>query len=204
MTDCFALLDEPRRPWSDPEALKRKFLELSAQQHPDRTHGAAAEDQRSAHARYASLNAAYQCLREPKDRLKHLLELETGKRPTDLQTIDPDLMAFFMEITHLCRAVDEFLARAAKVSSPLLKVKLFEEGQEMSERLRNLQGMINARTVKLFEELKALDSLWEINAAGNTGQRQELLRQVERLSHLFGFCSRWSVQVQDRIVQLAS
>ena len=36
MTDCFALLGEPRCPWLDAEALKSRFLVLSAEAHPDR------------------------------------------------------------------------------------------------------------------------------------------------------------------------
>ena len=35
MTDYFNLLSEPRRPWLNPEALKQKFLNLSAEVHPD-------------------------------------------------------------------------------------------------------------------------------------------------------------------------
>ena len=40
MTDAFALLSEPRRPWLDAEALKARFLPLSAAVHPDRVHSA--------------------------------------------------------------------------------------------------------------------------------------------------------------------
>ena len=34
MTDAFALLDEPRRPWLDAGALKQKFLPISSAAHP--------------------------------------------------------------------------------------------------------------------------------------------------------------------------
>jgi len=36
MTDYFALLDEPRRPWLDVSSLKQKFLARSSEVHPDR------------------------------------------------------------------------------------------------------------------------------------------------------------------------
>src|SRR5688572_2737628 len=36
MTDYFALFDEPRRLWLDPERLKTRFLALSAELHPDK------------------------------------------------------------------------------------------------------------------------------------------------------------------------
>jgi hypothetical protein len=40
MTDYFALLQTPRRPWVDAEKLKENFQLLSARVHPDRLHGA--------------------------------------------------------------------------------------------------------------------------------------------------------------------
>src|SRR5215472_9636832 len=76
MVDYFALLDEPRRPWLDAEPLKEKFLALSATVHPDRVHNLSETERAAAQERYTELNAAYQCLREPKERLHHLLELE--------------------------------------------------------------------------------------------------------------------------------
>ena len=78
MTDYFALLDEPRRPWLEPEALKTKFLKLAAEIHPDRKHGAGKIEKAAANRSYAELNAAFNCLAEPKLRLLHLLELERG------------------------------------------------------------------------------------------------------------------------------
>ena len=73
MTDYFALFDEPRRPWLDTDSLKAKFLALSAQAHPDRVHGAAETDKLAANHRYTELNAAYNCLREPRDRLIQII-----------------------------------------------------------------------------------------------------------------------------------
>jgi hypothetical protein len=40
MQDAFALLNEPRRPWLEAEALKQKFLALSSAVHPDRVSAA--------------------------------------------------------------------------------------------------------------------------------------------------------------------
>ena len=84
MADYFALLDEPRRPWLDPEILKDKFHALAATVHPDRVHRASEPEKQEANQRYAELNAAYRCLREPTKRLRHLLELERGKKIEDV------------------------------------------------------------------------------------------------------------------------
>src|SRR5262245_19249321 len=81
VADYFALLSQPRRPWLDPEQLKNRFIELSGQLHPDRVHASSSEEKRLAQQNYTEINAAYQCLLHPRDRLAHLLELEGGKKP---------------------------------------------------------------------------------------------------------------------------
>src|SRR5213593_156293 len=121
MTDYFALLAEPRRPWFDPCSLKQKFLTLSAQVHPDRVHNASDAAKHSAQDRYTELNAAYNCLRDPKERLLHLLELERGEKPKQIENIPPDLMNVFLDISQLCREADAFLTEKAGVTSPLLQ-----------------------------------------------------------------------------------
>ena len=71
MTDAFALLDEPRQPWLEVEALKTKFLTRSAATHPDKFTDPAEKE--TAQTRFADLNSAHEILRDPKLRLQHLL-----------------------------------------------------------------------------------------------------------------------------------
>ena len=80
LTDYFALLGEPRRPWLEPESLKSKFLTLSSEVHSDRVHGASETDKNEAQEHYTSLNAAYNAFESP-ERVAHLLELERGAKP---------------------------------------------------------------------------------------------------------------------------
>src|ERR1700751_885514 len=134
MKDCFALLNEPRRPWLEPQALKQKFLALSGPLHPERVHGAGETQKREAQQHYAELNAAYNRLRDPKDRLLHLLELELGARPKDVKQIPSELIPLFSEINQVCREADALLAKKSNTTSPLLKVELFEGGQESTEK----------------------------------------------------------------------
>src|SRR6267142_1795542 len=142
MTDHFARLNEPRRPWLEPEGLKQKFLTLSSAVHPDRVHNLGDAERAAAQERYTALNAAYHCLRDPKERLRHLLELERGALPKDVQRIPSELMDLSLEIGQACRQADTFLAGKSQVSSPLLKVQLFERGQEQTESLLALQRQI--------------------------------------------------------------
>src|SRR5437879_556468 len=126
MPDHFALLDERRSPWLEPDALKQKFIARSSRVHPDRVHNASPAEKLAAQARYTELNAAYTSLREPKDCLRHFLELETGAKPKDVQIIPQPLMDQFSSIGQVCREADSLLAQKAAVTSPLLQVQLFE------------------------------------------------------------------------------
>jgi DnaJ-domain-containing protein 1 len=202
MTDYFALLDEPRRPWLDADSLKKKFHALSAGVHPDRIHSAAPAEKAAAGKQFAELNAAYTCLREPKERLRHLLELELGGKPKDLHQIPPDLADLFIEIAGLCKQVDGFLAEKAKVSSPLLLAQLFERGQEWADRLVALQRKINPRQEAQMTQLQSLDKAW-VAVADGSAARGELLLQLEGVWRLLGFFTRWNGQIQERFAQIA-
>ena len=199
VTDYFALLAEPRRPWLDSDSLKQKFLALSADAHPDRVHNANASEKEAAQQRYTALNTAYGCLREPKDRLRHLLELEMGEKPKDIQSIPSDLMDFFMEVSQICRQTDSFLAEKNASASPLLQVQMFERSQEWTEKLMALQKALNSRREQLESELKILDAGWKV------AERQDaaVLQRLEVIYRLFSYYARWDGQIQERIVQLA-
>lgn len=199
MTDKFALLDEPRRPWIDPELLKEKFLALSATFHPDRVHNLGEAERAAAQERYTELNAAYNSLREPKERLQHLLELELGALPKDVQRIPSDLMDLSLEVGKACREADAFLAEKAKVTSPLLQVTFFERSEEFADRLRSLRQRVKSLDDRLTGELQQIDAAWQADAAG----RKTLLPRLEELYRLFSYFARWNAQIQERVVRLS-
>jgi len=204
MTDAFALLDVPRRPWLDPDALKSRFLERSTPFHPDRVHSAAAVEKQAANARFAELNAAYNTLREPRDRLLHLLELETGAKPPDIQRIPPGTMDLFVEIGQTCREADGFLASRGEASSPMLKLRTMQAGLEWLDKLGSLQGRVNVRREELMAELRSLNAAWEAApAVGDPARRAALpLERLEQLYRALSYVARWTGQIQERVVQL--
>ena len=197
--DYFALLNEPRRPWLDEDALKSKFLALAAQAHPDKQHDAGEPQKTAANRRAAELNAAYQCLCDPKSRLLHLLQLELGAKPADVRQIPPALADLFADVATMCRNVDAFLAEKSKMTSPLLQAQLFERGQEWFDRLRELQKKLAGLNNKLLEELESVDADW----ASKSNERAILLNRLEELYRLFSYFNRWNGQIQERIVQLS-
>jgi len=202
MTDNFSLLNVARRPWIDPDALKEKFLALSAQFHPDRVHQSPEAERRAASGRFAEINAAYNCLREPKERLRHLLELELGAKPADIQRVPAEMMESLFEVGQLCRQVDAFLLENAKITSPLLKVKQFERGQEWTEQLYALRQKINSRRAELMLELPAMNAAWE-PADGAIAPRAKPLDRLDEIYRLLGYLTRWSEQIQERVAQLS-
>lgn len=184
MTDYFAVLDEPRRPWLDPEALKAKFLSLSAAVHPDRVHGRPEPERKEAQRRYTELNAAYQCLRDTKLRLQHLLELERGGKLQDVQEIPPETMDLFFRVGKVCRETDLFLTEKRRVTSPLLKVGMFERGQQWHARVDELALDLRQRMDALEDALKGTDP------------------PLEAIYRLVSYYGRWLAQLQERKVQL--
>jgi curved DNA-binding protein CbpA len=200
MTDYFALLNEPRRPWLDADLLKQKFLALASDLHPDRVHNAGDAEKSAATRQYTELNAAYNCLLDPKARLLHLLELELGAKPMDIRQIPGALADFFAEVATTCRSADGFLVEKARATSPLAQVQLFERGQDWVAKLNGLQGTLNALQEKLTGELKSLDAQWPGADATTHGN---LLPKLEELYRLFGYFNRWNNQIQERVVRLS-
>ena len=201
--DYFDLLNVSRQPWLDPDALKESFLALSAELHPDRVHAAGAEQKQRAQERYAELNAAYQCLREPKDRLRYLLELELGRKLEQMQSIPAALMDLSLEVGRACRETDIFLTEKTQATSPLLQVEMFERGQERTERLTELLKKLALQRDSLTTELKQLDANWKSEGPSQSALSQAQVKRLEQMYRLFSYYERWIGQLRERIVRLA-
>ena len=160
--DHFALLQEPRRPGLIPIRSKPVFCGWPPRFHPDKSTRPRRE-KAAANDRYAELNSAYHCLLEPKERLRHLLELESGAPPKDVQSLPPGTMDLLVEIGQICRETDLFLAARSKTASPLLKVRMFETGMAWTGKLNQLRQRIDLRREELLAELKSMNAAW--NAA---------------------------------------
>ena len=205
MTDYFALMDEPRRPWIDPESIRSKFLSLSVAAHPDRVHAAGAAATGAAAEQFAQLNAAHLCLREPRARLRHLLELERGIRPAEVQRTPPALMDRFLEVGQLCQNLDRFLAGKAQLTAPMLKVRAFEQGLDWLDQIQSLQGKIADEQRRLEVELQAMNPAWlQAPPPGAATRSASLpLDRLEEIYRVISYFARWMAQLQERSVLLA-
>ena len=202
MTDYFGLLNEPRRPWLDTTLLRRKFLALAASCHPDRVHQAGEAEKIAANRHYAELNAAWQCLSEPKTRLLHLLELERGAKPADIQTIPSALADVFAGVSEICRQADAFISDKEKVTSPLLKIQWFERAQPWIERLNSWQQNLGKLRDQLNSRLEMLDQQWSREDEVSL-RDPALLARLEELYRFYGYFNRWQNQLQERVARLS-
>lgn len=203
--DYFAVLGQPRRPWLEPDALKATFLAQSSEVHPDRLNAASSGPRDAAHRRYTELNAAYQCLREPKTRVRHLLELELGRPAAVVQDIPPALMEQFLQVGSLCREVDAFVREHPVQASPLLKVQRAQRGLEWDGRLAAAMDRLAAQQAELCAELRGLNAAWDAASAKRGPERTQALplARLEEIYRWLCFLSRWEQQLRERRLQLA-
>ena len=184
MTDYFALLDQARSPWLDPDELKQAFHSKSRELHPD---VADASD-----AAFAQVNEAYQVLQDPKRRIQHLLAVEG--RPLGRDTSVPadiaELFPIVADVTQRAEALAQKLeAATTPLSRSLLKPQLLGLQQRIAETLLRLAELRDAgeRTLQQLSgrELKA-ESDWS---------------QLQELYVRFSYLGRWITQLEDQRIR---
>lgn len=206
MVDFFVLFEVPRSPWLDEEELKSKYHARALEIHPDRFHGAPPAARAAATATYTQWNTAYQVLSDPKDRLQHLLELERGTKPAEVQQVPNETMEAGMKIAQLCRDADNFLASKAKISSPLLLANTFEAGQARVDQLQAWMRELESRQNTLLEAAKRLAPAWSEAASMEHGGARPHPLPLERLEEIFrqlSYLKRWREQLNARVVALS-
>jgi curved DNA-binding protein CbpA len=197
MTDYFSLLKQPRRPWLDEEPLKKQFLTLSAGTHPDKVHAATSEERGQATHHFAELNAAFNCLKEPRSRVRHLVELELGRKPGDLKNVPNELADAFMKIAAVSRTTEKLVAEKTQIQSPLLRAGFFEKIQSHLEGIEQLQQEVARLHAAALERLRSMDTSWQ-----NSGDHKSLLILLEELAQVLGFHARWQAQLQEAHLRL--
>ena len=193
MTDYFALLGEPRRPEVDPERVKDTFHRLSREQHPDAVasggEGEGSDD-------FARLNQAQATLRDPKTRLRHLLELEyPGARVAGPSVVPPALADLFAPVLTLLRDADALLAKKAAAPSTLAKALLARPEFALREAAESLLEKLDALHAATREELRTFDAAWE-------PRPPDAAARLVDLQGRFAYLSRWTEQLHERLFEL--
>ena len=193
--DFFAALGMERRPWLDPERVKDRFHALSREQHPDQQAGGSTGE---TDAVFARLNAAQAALRDPKARLRGLLEIEFPHvRVSGPATVPGTLADLFAPTLELLQRIDALLAKKAGASSGLARALLAREELTLQEAAQARLGELETLHASALADLQAFDARWNPRPPDAAGQ---LLDFYQR----FAYLSRWTEQLRERLFQLGA
>ena len=194
MTDFFALLDQPRRPWLDPEKLKEAFHAKTLRAHPDASaRGAKAIE---AEGTFAQINEAHQVLRDPKRRLQHLLSLEGRPPAAGGGTVPQEIADAFPAVAASTQAADVLLQKVAAATSPLSRSLVAVELSQARSGIDDALGTLLALRQEADAELRELS-----DAAADASDR---FSSLENLYFRYAYLTRWIGQLEEKRTQLAT
>jgi hypothetical protein len=185
----FAVLELPARPWLELELAKAAFHRLGAARHPDAPGGSADA--------FAAVNAAWQILRDPARRLRHLLELLGAETAASTPQIPPALADLFMEMAPLPRKADDFRRRLAAADGALAKALLAAERHTLQHDLQHTLARLDALARESLAEIRAIDAVWEQRDAA-------ALAGLSAAQQTLAFTSKWSDQLREALFQLGA
>jgi len=188
MTDHFQALSLPRRAALREEALAEAYFLKSRESHPD--HG-------GVEAVAAQVNAAYETLRQPDKRLKHLLEIAAPDAGKAWRTVplDEALMALFARLGAAMAASGMFLDKKTKAQSALARALLANEEFQQRDVLEKIGEEIQAHQNLIEAQLPELDSKLE-------AVPEQAWREVAALQARLAYLAKWQAQVRERLLQL--
>ena len=194
MTDFFALLDQPRRPWLDPEKLKEAFHAKTLRTHPDAN--ARGADAIAAESAFAQINEAHQVLRDPKRRLQHLLSLEGRPPAAGGGTVPREIADAFQAVAASTQTADVALQKTAAATSPLSRSLVAVELSQARSGIDEALGTLLALRQEADAELRDLS-----DAAAAADDR---FSRLENLYFRYAYLTRWIGQLEEKRTQLAT
>jgi curved DNA-binding protein CbpA len=175
----YALFGFERRPWLSESTLREAYLAAAKSAHPD-----AARDGGKA---FAGLREAYETLREPSRRLRHLArELPPG---TDAPRNFPSA-ELFMEVAPI---ITEARKGTTTASTPIGRAAAAASLAGVRTQLQNVIKKLRAHRSALDARLEDIDRRWP------EATREELLA----LANEYTFCSRWLDSAEELAFELA-
>jgi curved DNA-binding protein CbpA len=191
MIDYFALLDQPRAPWLDPEKLKQVYHQKTFLAHPDTAPSGESENS------FAQLNEAYQVLQDPKRRLHHLLDLEGSPPSSSDQTVPQELHDLFPAIGALAQRANVLLEKTRTASNALSRSLLKPQILVMQKETNELRERIHGLSDASLAQLRLVDSRWRNNPAGE-------IAALSNLYFTFAYLTRWSAQLDELAFQFSA
>ena len=193
-SDPFALLDLPRRPWLDADAVKTAFHRLGRELHPDAAGPSGDAGQ------FAALNEAQATLTDSRRRLASLLVLEFGDTASSAPAPVPAGLGDLVFPTQgLLQAVDAFLARKAAATGALARALLAREEWTLREQVETRLAELETLHANALNDLRRFDAEgWGNDHARPPGAAGTMRELRDRLSYL----GRWTEQFRERLFQL--
>jgi len=187
MADCFDLLGFAKRASLNEDDLHEAYAERSKVAHPD--HGGNQKDA-------AELNAAYETLRLPDKRLKHLLELTAGDQAKVWRTVplNEAMMNLFSQLGAAMEGSAKFLDKKSKAKSALALALLTNEAFLWREKLEEIGFAVEAQRLEMEAQLP----LWDAEEAHDEASWMRLAAMQAR----FAYLAKWQGQVRERLLAL--
>lgn len=186
--DCFAVLGLPRSTVMNEQTLHRAYTGRSRDAHPD--HGGSEADS-------AQVNAAYETLRHPERRLKHLLDLAGPAEAKAWRTVplDEGMMSAFSDLSTAIDASAKFLERKERAASALARALLAGEEMRHREELERIGIEIETRKAGMEAQLPSLDSTL-------ANRESDAWKQLAVMQARFAYLAKWQAQVRERLLAL--
>jgi len=178
--DAFDTLRLPRRPFLDEAEIRAAFQRRAAEVHPDVAGGGEAD--------FAALTRAYETLRKPALRLRHLLDL-VGVESTS-SAIPAELVELFPRIAQALQRIDAFLSRRNLAEGSVARALFSRELGEVRLEAAKVGMMLAPEHARAVADLESADAAWpDVSALA------ALLRR-------FVFLGKWQSQIQEAMLRL--
>ena len=206
--DYFELFKQPRSAWLDTNSLKEVYLRLSSLNHPD--HRPLQQNSNPAkpscsspdvHVPIDVLNTGFQCLSDLKKRIEHLIEVETGIPPANIQSTPEELANLGIKVMQYVSKADRHINSPANIASPMDQTDRFLRGLSISEEGEVLITTIDAEFAKLESDVQKT-TLLEGGSSADQSQRAMWLKELEILFRTSSYLSRWSKVLRERQLKL--
>ena len=178
MADLFAALNLPQTAALDDSALQTAYHEAC----------------RQAGESVEALNEAYEVLRNPVKRLKHLLECRLQDQWQAVVMSD-DLMELFTLLGPVLQGAQEFSKRSAAARTALSRALLAPEAMRWQEAASALAEKVQSLLDQRVEGLAALDEAIALNDAG-------VWQRVHQAQAHLAYLTKWQAQLREALLLL--
>ncbi|MBV8212753.1 MAG: hypothetical protein JOZ08_05955 [Verrucomicrobia bacterium] len=185
MIDFFAVFGLEPRPVIDAGVLGNLFASKSKTSHPDR----------AADGDFATLNQAFNTLRDPASRILHLLAL-SGEEP-QMKAASAGVSAWFGKMATGLQRFDRMFQPLSQETSSLLRAIKIREAQSILADLENISEGLTSEKEGLLQTMAQIDARWP-------SDRAEDRYSLAQIACDLRFVEKWLAQINERRLRLAS